>query len=375
MYEEAHGFPQTRSTCEFINGNLLIPESQDQDRPIASWVFREEQIKSLEFDDNFVPGAEGNKNNTIRSEVSTCEMVRECQEDLLYRVATLERQVSAQTECDHLVIIKDRVKAVRVGIKVDILSLLSRPLRKPVKIVRSMSGAVVETVVSKTYECDFTMFNYMVTDLLATVQSGKRRDDVRLEPSGFDIYHMGSVSDASIIFRTASAFFKWIGVHGSSQLKRLLLKTQETSGCTSIRLLGGMQYNPDDSTQPLSIYPGGSCARVPDAFEGDKMLALHWQDSSYDLECGLHGNSELLEVATGFNTTDRKDMDCFFVNWKARMGNVKVKCGSGNMDLEGVRLGTMTVSLPAILFHSLDVVRDVMDHMNNGRNQVRITSQ
>jgi len=240
VYKKAHGYIQSRSSVEFSDGKYIRTEEDVGVRGLASWRYPntadeedcmdieevpiEPQCLPSQSNDAVGSSQEGHTLSTPRSRTGAVEPSDALRTGEKYissfirRLSAVEAQVSATRMCLHEDVIRERVAAVRVRARTDLVHELCRPLRAcdKIKTEYPFASNIRRNSVTVRAAVDYQLFLYLCTETCSMVS-----DDM-IYPS-LERIATTNVSTAVIQFKTSAAFFEWIGIRKCVQ-KRLFVR-------------------------------------------------------------------------------------------------------------------------------------------------------
>ena len=397
VYEAAHGYRQERCRVLFLEGFLVRPEhASAEGGDVTSWLFDEEPkvfggSTGAGSQDDWVEatmprsratmirgrtrsslpagckgGSDAEQFVSARTRRRKGSLVGEglvrltqAHEDLEGRVLALERSTAAARVCTHDEMIQERVNAVRVQIKIDMLEHAQRPLRllKKVKVETDCERVLQRSAWSCSYPCDYALFRIVARNVHESFAGTDPHTlptpaGVLFFPSLYGILHPSRrMEQASIVFETAAALFEWLGITSRDDVRAMMVREHRAEAARQMCVLGGVQWDDAVVFSPFRLFIGASCTRVPPEFENAAakryyvgLENVEWDDENSEFTSPV----DFGEGDTGLNSRSA-DLCAFRIDWEWSGGTSRRAFSLHSMDCEGVRLGTVTVKAPCAL--------------------------
>lgn len=376
MYHAEFGYKKERGRVQFLTGDVLRMEGTG---PPATW---QTTHWCMQVDDE--------ENHAAASEVSLAHVrakrkrqngngdaTQATISDMQRRLLAVERDFRQFRQCEHTEVIAARVNALRVTLKVFALDVLRRPLRprktgKPSPFGRIMLRDIVK--VSAT--CDLDLLRYVARDIC-----NKVCDVVYLPHFNATQELLHDTDEVSIIFPDCGRMMTWLGVRDGSEMNKLLLRTSSEKEFVTSRVLGGLQYSDTDSDQPLHLFVGKSCSKEPPSNDSDssnnsaqnekQCQTVSMATSQWDVV----SESFVSPMKTGVGTAgmtllteeNAAAFDTFSLKWKRFLGTSTRSPMHAVANSESVRVGSITVNMPAVILRCSDFGRIVRAILNKNQ--------
>lgn len=403
LYESAHSYPAERVAVSFLVQNIIRPDqSLESDAESSSWKYPSDEASGSENkneSDDDVPHTKKRKSNRIRKPAAAAdsgvqvnrnappmqmhnmkervqqnsENVERLWQDMSKRMQALERGLSQMRNCDHRTIIDERVKAIRVTVKVKLIEQIQRPLRLPnTRSNVARMGGVTRNSVSVQHSCDWDLFKIVARDVFERAAA----KHVIFLPSYLATQNDGHDLDKfCIVFRSAWSLLEWLGIWSECEKRSLLVTLSTSRQGPSMRLLGGMQLVTSETQRPLNLFFGGSCiTRMPANAECEDNRTVI-QSPSGESDNSDNGLLDDLQVdnaqAAGLDILhidSLNNFDTFSLTWSADSSASHKKARLIMAVGEGVRVGTLRVDAPSCglftnsLCAKVNSLLAIMDH-------------
>lgn len=383
LYESAHSYPAERVNVSFMRRNIIRPVQSvlKGDAQESSWKLHENSelvpenvdvsrtrprmgmkratgnaqgaaavTSGLQETRNVMPEIVGDMNERVHQNTENMERLWD---SMARRLQALERGLSELRNCDHRTFINERVKAVRVALKVNIIQEIQRPLRRSLtrRSFSTISGNVTRMGVNVSQSCDWGLFKLIARDVFESAAA----PHVVFLPSYIATQHSAhDVDEAGIIFRSAWSLFHWLGIWSESEKRSLLITHTSSKQNPAMRLLGGMQWDEEDLQQPLNIFIGSSCKKTLShtTTQGNCHRAvLHSNSAQWDpTKNGFQHDLQLGKANAGIDALDSMpidEYDSFSMTWSADSTRSRKTARLMESVGEGVRIGELLLKVPS----------------------------
>lgn len=373
MYHAEFGYGKERGRVQFLTSEVLRTEGAG---PPATWQTthwcaqgENDQEHAAAKEDEIVQGQGKRKRSKRQAGPSQATM-----SDMQRRLVAVERDFKIFRQCDHADLIAERVNAMRVTLKVFAMDVLHKPIRprrtgKPSPFGRTMLRDVIEV----TATCDLDMFRYVATDLCTKVC-----DVIYLPNFHATQYALHDTEEISIVFPDCGRMMTWLGVRDRSFLKALLLRTATEKDGVTTRVLGGLQYSDSDPDRMLHVFVGKSCMKEPpsnDAVPAYNSAEKEGTCQTVSMETSqwdVVSESFVSPMKTGNGIQGMKLLtddnaaafDNFSLTWNRFPGSSRRSPMATLANSESVRVGTLTLNMPAVILRSTEFGRIVSTVLN-----------
>ena len=158
-----------------------------------------------------------------------------------------------------------------------------------------------------------------------------------------------------MLFSSARAVLKWLGLTATKDVRRLLCRSQKMrDGVKVTRVLGGLQWNTEGVQDPIRVFVGTSCVghrRATDEPCGTQEPVIQFESGRWDCS-----NQRMAAVPAGNRAkvgTYNHARDChsvFSLSW-VWTGGYDGRAVSAHVKKTGyVRLGKLTLNMPMVTF-------------------------
>lgn len=389
LYERAHSYPAERVNVSFMRHNIIRPDGSSLicEGEESSWKFRNEDNLMQEKDDRHV---QFHQMDTTKQPVRTRraermgnsaaaveenqhvtrtalpefaqELTKKVNENaetserlwfsLTARLQVLERGLSQMRMCDHRILIDERVKAVRVSMKLKIIEEIQRPLQRSLSRSASsnISGTLARCSLNVAHSCDWDLFKIVARDIAYSSAA----QNVVFLPSYTTTQHCShDVDESIIIFRSAWALFQWLGIGSDCEKRSLLVSLKTSKEGPVMRLLGGLQCYEDEEGRAINVFLGGSCKRTNSTSDRceDYRTVLQTYPANVDAGNSCHGEDlKLSKAKSGMETVginSMEEFDTFSLTWSADSTRSQKYARLIASVGEGVRVGSLQLHIPS----------------------------
>jgi len=290
--------------------------------------------------------------------------VKQVVQQLVCRVERLEQHTKAK-ECDrknHDDLIDEIVMEKRVIWKLRLQIELDRAVKQVHPMRAGELGVSLQcNSIRITDVISYRSFARIVQDISTSV-SVKELGGVRFEPSYSTLANPSMDIDAGhVIFDTAGAMMKWLGMTGMDDIHKALVKTNKKSKTVMTRVIGGVQWVEGDTSAPFRIFVGASCAAFPphaeEVVEGSagrgRAQAIVFPTAEVDVgNNSMSAQPSKEECKVGpLKMGDLKfaSTSLFRVSWVWMKGQEGKAISAHGRRPEFVRVGNITVSVPIVV--------------------------
>ena len=239
-----------------------------------------------------LPSTRTNMETNRGSDLSAFQSVQKQVLDLQRRLVSHERKIQEHTISHIESHMQRRLFSLRMHLRHEIFVVSQAPLRAPKisqqsdfeKIMRRGSLEI-------SCPCDSELFSFLVNDIVES--DIFRTDSVLFSPSFADIRNPPQgMHDARVLFRDGKDLLKWLGVRDELDRRNVMWKMSCTAKLKAMRVMGGSQWDADDSSHHMALFPGVSCKKMGIMSVGDQRTG---STAGFTNDDGDHERKEYLE--------------------------------------------------------------------------------
>ena len=289
-------------------------------------------------------------------------------ENLQQRVARLEVRLAFEIDSREEKAVQTVVDEKQFTWRTILLQTLNRPIRRTKSTrVDPFGSAVQHREVIATELCDYKTFLMAVKHVAKTLQSADQ-NTVHFNPPLEQLRSSRLQTEATIIFSNGSDMLNWLGVCGDALRKDVLLRQQNDRRNTAYRVLGGIQYDPQDHTVPLLVFPGRSTSRegyrAQLRDQSERYRAVQLQPSTWDESNEAFSNAPTMTVGNSgmlHSTNPSVSATLFRITWRATEFAMPRSATRRGLRTGNVQPGDVSVVVPSVVFFGEGMCRQIKD--------------
>ena len=287
--------------------------------------------------------------------------------ELEMKFARLELRVQDKLETKEDNLVSLVVSEKKYMWRFDLMGTISRPVKgnHSTRVTR-INSAVQFRPIAIRQLCDFASFQMVATNI---------GDKYRNGASGTVLFHpaLDEIKDenarhnqCSIAFQRGDTLLKWLGVANSAR-RTAMVRRNERNGRSSVRVLGGLQWDTHNDTLPLNVFVAGSC--MPDGLNCESGAEYEHRAVSLESTKWDNSNQSFADVPSMRNR-NRGDFvmvnaarceTLFKIVWTTLNDDSARKYTTTGMTTDGLKMGRVEVSVPCTVFYGETLCRQVMN--------------
>lgn len=406
MYHAAHDYQAERRNVRFLGNHLLrtqtsswtdstwkFPEQDaEENSSVQSEEIQERPVKKSQRTTLSLKGVDCQADIPVRkrrsSESISPRTLQRSVHTLQHRVAKLESLIDLQSKCNHAELIDERVRAFKNVMSDEVVRSASTVPRPTSAVTLAPFGnALLQGCASHSIKCDYKMFRYIVQDLRYRFQ---RSSTLMFMDNAHPAVGATLGAEQHIVFPDCCTFFNWLGMNHSMDIPKVLIEHRQNTrtGNEVLRVMGGLQWDPENFESSITLFVGRSCSSTITTGRREEATSKQMKNSLFFNEgkddessqedhvpelyreshpCISYDNSQWDETNMNFvavPTELRKApgvpkaeqiTNTFSLSWEAVPPFSHRKYGHTPVEMEGVRLGYITVRYPYVLVRGIGV--------------------